>query len=57
MHRRENRAVEGIETTALLLSNVLSAKEVARSKAVGVLRVITDYTCGIDALDYYDGNS
>lgn len=54
MHRRENRAVEGIETTARLLSNVLSAKEVTKFEAIGLLRVITGYTYGIDTLDRYD---
>ena len=32
----------------------LSAKEVTKSEAVGLLRVITDYTYGLDTLDRYD---
>ena len=32
----------------------LAAKEVTKSEAVGLLRVITDYTYGLDTLDRYD---
>ena len=46
--------LEGLKQTVRLLSNVLSAKEVTKSEAVGLLRVITDYTYGLDTLDRYD---
>ncbi len=46
--------LEGLKQTVGLLSNVLSAKEVTKSEAVGVLRVIMDYTYGLDTLDRYD---
>ncbi len=46
--------LEELKRTVRLLSNVLSAKEVTRSEAVGLLRVITDYTYGLDTLDRYD---
>ncbi len=46
--------LEALKQTVRLLSNVLSAKEVTKSEAVGLLRVITDYTYGLDTLDRYD---
>lgn len=46
--------LEELKQTVCLLSNVLSAKEVTKSEAVGLLRVITDYTYGLDTLDRYD---
>ena len=46
--------LEELKQTVHLLSNVLSAKEVTKSEAVGLLRVITDYTYGLDTLDRYD---
>ena len=46
--------LEGLKQTVGLLSNVLSAKEVTKSEAVGLLRVIMDYTYGLDTLDRYD---
>lgn len=45
---------EELKKTVRLLSNVLAAKEVAKSEAVGLLRVITDYAYGLDTLDRYD---
>ena len=46
--------LEELKQTVHLLSNVLSAKAVTKSEAVGLLRVITDYTYGLDTLDRYD---
>ena len=46
--------LEELKKTVRLLSNVLAAKDVAKSEAVGLLRVITDYTYGLDTLDRYD---
>ena len=46
--------LEELKQTVRLLSNVLSAKAVTKSEAVGLLRVITDYTYGLDTLDRYD---
>ena len=46
--------LEELKKTVRLLSNVLAAKEVTKSEAVGLLRVITDYTYGLDTLDRYD---
>ena len=46
--------LEELKKTVRLLSNVLVAKDVTKSEAVGLLRVITDYTYGLDTLDRYD---
>ena len=46
--------LEELKQTVHLLSNVLSAKDVTKSEAIGLLRVITDYTYGLDTLDRYD---
>ena len=46
--------LEELKRTVRLLSNVLDAKAVTKSEAVGLLRVITDYTYGLDTLDRYD---
>lgn len=46
--------LEDLKHTVHLLSNVLTAKSVTRSEAVGLLRVITDYTYALDTLDHYD---
>lgn len=46
--------LEELKKTVRLLSNVLSAKSVSKSEAVGLLRVITDFTYGLDTLDRYD---
>lgn len=46
--------LEELKQTVHLLSNVLSAKAVTKSEAIGLLRVITDYTYGLDTLDRYD---
>ena len=46
--------LEELKKTVRLLSNVLAAKDVTKSEAVGLLRVITDYTYGLDTLDRYD---
>ena len=49
--------LEELKQTVHLLSNVLSAKDVTKSEAIGLLRVITDYTYGLDTLDRYDISS
>ena len=46
--------LEELKQTVRLFSKALSAKEVTKSEAVGLLRVITDYTYGLDTLDRYD---
>ena len=47
--------LEELKKTVRLLSHVLAAKEVTKSEAVGLLRVITDYTYAVSYthLDVY----
>lgn len=50
----KSEQLEELKRTVRLLSNVLDSKAVTKSEAVGLLRVITDYTYGLDTLDRYD---
>jgi prophage maintenance system killer protein len=45
---------EDLKQTVKLLSNVIQNKELSNGEAVGLLRVITDYTYALDTLDKYD---
>lgn len=46
--------LEDLRKTVMLLSNVIEHKELTLNEANGLLRVITDYTYGLDTLDKYD---
>lgn len=46
--------LEDLKNTVRLLSNVLKRKELSADEASGLLRIITDYTYGLDTLDKYD---
>lgn len=46
--------LDDLKKTVRLLSNVLSFQSVSKAEAVGLLRVITDFTYGLDTLDRYD---
>ena len=46
--------LENLKSTVRLLSNVIEHKQLTLDKANGLLRVITDYTYGLDTLDKYD---
>ncbi|MBQ7762381.1 MAG: virulence RhuM family protein [Flavobacteriales bacterium] len=46
--------LEDLKNTVKLLSNVLKRKELSADEASGLLRIITDYTYGLDTLDKYD---
>ncbi len=43
-----------LKQTVKLLSNVLYNNNITKSEAVGLLKVITDYTYALDTLDRYD---
>ena len=43
-----------LKSTVRLLSNVIEHKQLTLDEANGLLRVITDYTYGLDTLDKYD---
>jgi prophage maintenance system killer protein len=45
---------EELKQTVKLLSNVIQNKELSNDEAIGLLRVITDYTYALDTLDKYD---
>lgn len=46
--------LEDLKSTVHLLSNVIEHKQLTLDEANGLLRVITDYTYGLDTLDKYD---
>lgn len=46
--------LEDLKSTVRLLSNVIEHKQLTLDEANGLLRVITDYTYGLDTLDKYD---
>ena len=46
--------LEDLKNAVKLLSNVLERKELSVDEASGLLRIITDYTYGLDTLDKYD---
>ena len=54
--RRDLQAeqLEELKRTIAVMSNVLAAKAVTRDEAVGLLRVISDFSYGLDTLDRYD---
>ena len=46
--------LKDLKNTVKLLSNVLGRKKLSADEASGLLRIITDYTYGLDTLDKYD---
>jgi len=46
--------LEDLKKTVSLLSNVIQNKELSVDEATGLLRVIADYTYGLDILNQYD---
>lgn len=46
--------LEDLKSTVRLLSNVIEHRQLTMDEANGLLRVITDYTYGLDTLDKYD---
>ncbi len=46
--------LEELNRTSAVMSNVLAAKAGTRDEAVGLLRVISDFSYGLDTLDRYD---
>ncbi len=49
--------LDELKRTIAIMSNVLTNKTVTQEEAVGLLRVISDYTYGLDTLDRYDYQS
>lgn len=48
------KQLEDLKKTIKLLSNVIQNHELSADESSGLLRVITDYTYGLDTLDRYD---
>lgn len=46
--------MEDLKNAVRLLSNVIDHKQLTLDEANGLLRIITDYTYGLDTLDRYD---
>lgn len=49
--------LEELKQTITIMSNVLTHKDVTQEEAIGLLRVIADYTYGLETLDRYDYQS
>ncbi|MBQ8367108.1 MAG: virulence protein RhuM/Fic/DOC family protein [Alistipes sp.] len=49
--------LEELKQTITIMSNVLTHKDVTQEEAVGLLKVIADYTYGLETLDRYDYQS
>lgn len=49
--------LEELKQTIAIMSNVLTHKDVTQEEAVGLLKVIADYTYGLETLDRYDYQS
>ena len=46
--------LEELKQTIAIMRNVLAHKSISQDEAVGLLRVISDYTYGLETLDRYD---
>ena len=46
--------LEELKQTISIMSNVIAAHQVTKDEAIGLLRVISDYTYALDTLDRYD---
>ena len=46
--------LEELKQTIAIMSNVIAAHQVTKDEAIGLLRVISDYTYALDTLDRYD---
>lgn len=50
----KSEQLEDLKNAVRLLSNVIEHKQLTLDEANGLLRIITDYTYGLDTLDRYD---
>lgn len=53
-HHAQLEQLENLKRTIAVMSEVLSAKQVTKSEAIGMLRVLSDFAYGLDTLDRYD---
>ncbi len=52
--KRNLEQLEGIRVAVKIASSVLDAHQISGEEAIGLLRVLTDYTYALDTLDNYD---
>jgi prophage maintenance system killer protein len=53
-HSARVEQLDELKQTIAIMRNVLAHKSVTKGEAVGLLRVISDYTYGLETLDRYD---
>lgn len=53
-HNAKAEQLEELKQTIAIMSNVIAAHQVTKDEAIGLLRVISDYTYALDTLDRYD---
>jgi prophage maintenance system killer protein len=53
-HNARVEQLDELKQTIAIMRNVLAHKSVTKGEAVGLLRVISDYTYGLETLDRYD---
>ncbi len=52
--KEQTQQFNSLKQTVNLLSNVLKSKELTSDEAIGLLKVVTDYSYALDILDKYD---
>lgn len=53
-HNAKAEQLEELKQTIAIMNNVIAAHQVTKDEAIGLLRVISDYTYALDTLDRYD---
>ena len=53
-HNANAEQLDELKQTIAIMRNVLAHKSITQDEAVGLLRVISDYSYGLDTLDRYD---
>ena len=53
-HNAKAEQLDELKQTIAIMRNVLAHKSITQDEAVGLLRVISDYSYGLDTLDRYD---
>lgn len=53
-HNAKAEQLDELKQTIVIMRNVLAHKSITQDEAVGLLRVISDYSYGLDTLDRYD---
>ena len=53
-HNAKAEQLDELKQTIAIMRNVLAHKSITQDEAIGLLRVISDYSYGLDTLDRYD---